>query len=321
MNDDPMKIALKAKIAKWFVPGDLYDTYVIPADTPLFKSFRKPLTEWAYTPVQGPAYFGFNEETSRIYGYAFSYITKEPHVLLAIDSDKTMDYLSQLIKDEEVKRALNSSFGYNSRGQVRNSVGPNDWKVVQFLCDNGLPGYAANFMQEAIPGSFFHPECVICEPKVRLNDAYSVNGIAGLATPEEFHQEISAKLTKMSAPPRKRKAETNVERIIKPMTLNFGDDDDDTPKSGGSRKRRRQRQKKSRRQIKMATTKYDELFLKLSRSLRDTESAHMIEDKILWLFVSDIANGNLKQDEILQIANKINKVIIEDRKNAGRWFA
>jgi hypothetical protein len=47
----------------------------------------------------------------------------------------------------------------------------------------------------------------------------------------------------------------------------------------------------------------------------------MIEDKILWLFVSDIANGNLKQDEILQIANKINKVIIEDRKNAGRWFA
>ena len=243
MNDDPMKIALKAKIAKWFVNGDLYDTYVIPAGTHLFKSFRKPLTEWAYSPVQGPAYFGFNEETSRIYGYAFSYITEEPHVLLAIDSGKTMDYLSQLIKDEEVKRALNSSFGL--RGQIRNSVGPNDWKVVKFLCDNGLPGYAANFMREAIPGSFFHPECVICEPKVRLNDAYSVNGIAGLATPEKYHLEISAELTKMSAPPRKRKVETKVERIIKPMTLNFGDD---APKSGGSRKRRRQRQKKSRRQ-------------------------------------------------------------------------
>ena len=71
MNDDPMKIALKAKIAKWFVNGDLYDTYVIPAGTHLFKSFRKPLTEWAYSHVQGPAYFGFNEETSRIYGYAF----------------------------------------------------------------------------------------------------------------------------------------------------------------------------------------------------------------------------------------------------------
>ncbi len=66
---------------------------------------------------------------------------------------------------------------------------------------------------------------------------------------------------------------------------------------------------------------YDELFLKLSKSLHDTEQAHMIEDQILWLFVSDIAKGNLKQDEILQIANKINKVIIEDRKNAGRWFA
>jgi hypothetical protein len=248
MNDDPMKIALKAKIAKWFVNGDLYDTYVIPAGTHLFKSFRKPLTEWAYSPVQGPAYFGFNEETSRIYGYAFSYITEEPHVLLAIDSRKTMDYLSQLIKDEDVKKALQKSFGL--RVQIRNSVGPNDWKVVKFLCDNGLPGYAANFMQEAIPGSFFHPECVICEPKVRLNDdAYNVNGIAGLATPEEYHRKISAELTKMSAPPRKMKAETNDERIINPIKLNFGDDDDDdTPKSGGSRKRRRQRQKKSRRQ-------------------------------------------------------------------------
>ena len=247
MNDDPMKIALKAKIAKWFVNGDLYDTYVIPAGTPLFKSFRKPLTEWAYSPVQGPAYFGFNEETSRIYGYAFSYITEEPHVLLAIDSVKTMDYLSNLIKDEDVKKALQKSFGL--RGQIRNSVGPNDWKVVKFLCDNGLPGYAANFMQEAIPGSFFHPECVICKPNVRLNDdAYNVDGYAGLATPEEFHREISAELTTMSAPHRNRKVETNVERIIKPIRLNFGDDDDDTPKSGGSRKRRRQRQKKSRRQ-------------------------------------------------------------------------
>jgi hypothetical protein len=74
-------------------------------------------------------------------------------------------------------------------------------------------------------------------------------------------------------------------------------------------------------QIKMATAKYDKLFLKLSKSLHDTEYAHMIEDKLFWLFVSDIANGNLKQDEIFQIANKINKVIIEDRKNAGRWFA
>ena len=256
MNDDPMKIALKAKIANWFVPGDLYDTYVIPAGTPLFKSFRKPLTEWAYSPVQGPAYFGFNEETSRIYGYVFSYITQKSHVLLAIDSRKTMDYLSQLIKDEEVKRALNSSFGYNSRGQVRNSVGPNDWKVVQFLCDNGLPGYAANFMQEPIPGSFFHPECVICEPNVRLNDdAYNVDGYAGLATPKEFHRQISAELSKMSAPPRKRKERTNVEREFKPMTLNFGDDDDDddddSAKLGGTRKRRRRRrQKKSRRQKK-----------------------------------------------------------------------
>jgi hypothetical protein len=133
-------------------------------------------------------------------------------------------------------------------------VGPNDWKVVQFLCDNGLPGYAANFMQEAIPGSFFHPECVICQPNVRLNDyAYNVDGYAGLATPKEFHQEISAELSKMSAPPRKSNERTKVEREFKPLTLKLGDDDDDddSPKLGGTRKRRRRRrQKKSRRQKK-----------------------------------------------------------------------
>jgi hypothetical protein len=70
-----------------------------------------------------------------------------------------------------------------------------------------------------------------------------------------------------------------------------------------------------------ATTKYDELFIKLSKSVHDTEYAHVIEDKIFWLFVSDVANGKLKPDETIEIAKKINDVIIEGRKDAGRWFA
>jgi hypothetical protein len=78
---------------------------------------------------------------------------------------------------------------------------------------------------------------------------------------------------------------------------------------------------RKRRRISKIKMPYDKLFLKLSKSVHDTEYAHMIEDQILWLFVSDIAKGNLKQDEIFQIASKINKVIVEDRKNAGRWFA
>jgi glycine/serine hydroxymethyltransferase len=72
-----------------------------------------------------------------------------------------------------------------------------------------------------------------------------------------------------------------------------------------------------------ATTKYDKLFIKLSKSVsvHDTEYAHIIEDKIFWLFVSDVANGKLKPDETIEIAKKINDVIIEGRKDAGRWFA
>jgi len=91
------------------------------------------------------------------------------------------------------------------------------------------------------------------------------------------------------------------------------------PLYGGKRKTKKRSQKKIKEMS--VTTKYDELFLKLSKSLHDTEYAHVIEDKIFWLFVSDVANSKLKPNETTEIAKKINDVIIEGRKDAGRWFA
>lgn len=80
---------------------------------------------------------------------------------------------------------------------------------------------------------------------------------------------------------------------------------------GGNRKTKKRKSQKM----------YDELINKLSKSVEDTESAHMVEDQILWMFVSDVANGNLKPDETIQVAKRINDVIIQGRKDVVRWFA
>jgi hypothetical protein len=166
---------------------------------------------------------------------------------------------------EEIREAMQQSFGYprkktpaygDEKVRIRNSVGPTDWKFVQFLCSQaGIQGYMANFMLEAIPGSRFHPECVICEaPNVVLNADFDVKGYVGLATPEEFHQEIERKLeysklnkelqTKRAE--NKRKASTNsVFGPISRLKLDFGDSDSEDDMKKGGKSRRKFRIKRS----------------------------------------------------------------------------
>jgi hypothetical protein len=268
-----IKDELQAKIQKWFVSGEEFDTYVIPADTELFKSFRKPLNQWKFEPIVGPAFFGFNEMTSREYGFAFSYLTNREYRLLAMDSEKTLNYLHNTVAvgRDDIKEAIRRSYGFplieneakygKGKIQIRDSVGPTDWKVVQFLCSKlgdpilpGVEGYAANFIQEPIPGSRFPPECVICgAPEVRLNTRYSVNEIEGLATPSEFLETIGLKFKPQ--PPkimgeRKRKTgadSSNLNIGVPKFRLGDDDDNDESKHNGGSRTRR---QKKTRRNLK-----------------------------------------------------------------------
>lgn len=270
-----IKDDLQVKIQKWFVPGEQVDTYVIPANTELFKSFRKPLNQWRFEPVVGPAFFGFNEMTSREYGFAFSYLTNREYRLLAMDSEKTLNYLHNTLADGngEIQEAIRRSYGFplieneakygKGKIQIRDSVGPTDWKVVQFLCSKleklpGVDGYAANFIQEPIPGSRFPPECVICKaPDVRLNTGYNVNGIEGLATPSEFLEKIGSKFERQAPKimvERKRKSDAKSRepesRKIGVPKFSLGDDDNEH--NGGSRKRR---QKKTRRNFKKRRTR------------------------------------------------------------------
>lgn len=68
-------------------------------------------------------------------------------------------------------------------------------------------------------------------------------------------------------------------------------------------------------------TKYNKLFIELSKKSRCTESAHMIEDEIYRTFISDIANGRITPEYIIILSKQINEIIIEGRKNVGRWYA
>jgi hypothetical protein len=279
---DP-RAQLRAHIQSFFVEGTNFDTYVLPAGTQLFKSYRDKLTNWSQDkvfPVYGPAFFGFNEETSRVYGYTFSYRTTRTYTLLALDSIKTIKYL-RLMADDRIRNILKTNYGFkpeylNEKGpyptQIRNSVGETDYEFVQFLCRIGFQGYAINFMAEPIHGSMFHPECVICQPDgVIINQNYNVSGIPGLATPIEYHSHvwsnvIEPRMLAKYNPVRKSKVRNYDEDDESPKSkkydskvLDFGSDDEETAysrnrnlfgsddeKEGGRRKKQRRTKRKNK---------------------------------------------------------------------------
>ena len=185
-------------LTRSFNPDKPYDTYQIPAGTKLFKSYRKQLSQWTpdqVFPVNGPAYFGFDEpNVSANYGFAFAYKTMQPYELLAIDSQKTLAFLWNLAEgaeeSEKVRKTLQFCFGFNPKNlhkpQIRTSDEQLDYVLVDFLCKNGFEGYAGDYIATASGGKF-HPECVICGGRinVELNREYSVASIQGLASPTE----------------------------------------------------------------------------------------------------------------------------------------
>ncbi len=253
---------------QYFRNGEEYDTYVFPKDTRLFSAFRESLHNKSNEeiaskvyPKIGNSYFGFHNETAMIYGYSFAYITNQQITLVAIDSIKTMRYLWRLANgNQRIQQALRTSYGFLDeylienpkkpyKTQLRNSFSGVDWPFVEFLCQNGFAGYAANEMITPT-GHTFHPECVICSNgtlnSVNLNDEYHVNNIPGLATPLEKFNEAESLMMKRKCDegkPKKGKKscislspdklsnisqlkfDNDIDDDISRISLNFDDDD------------------------------------------------------------------------------------------------
>ena len=71
-------------------------------------------------------------------------------------------------------------------------------------------------------------------------------------------------------------------------------------------------------------TDYNELFADLNEYTENqhTESAHMTEDEIYRRFIRDVASGKFKNPEdMILMAKKIKKEIIDDRVCECRWYA
>ena len=270
-------VALREQISQYFREGREYDTYHIPAGTRLFKSYRDSLEKWTpdkVFPVRGPAYFGFDEvNVSGNYGFAFAYITTAPHELLAIDSPKTLAYLWGLAQEDvNVQNALQKSFGFTPSNPVirRTSDEILDYIIVDFICKNGLHGYAGDYIPTAGRGRF-HPECVICGGQINviINEKYKVptenypDGISGLASPVEKHRQINGMLEnrRLEAMSKISKRRTSEKLDLGAGTsLDFGDDENTVPNTiqdkkiakslsadfGGSRKKRKTRKQRKR---------------------------------------------------------------------------
>ncbi len=69
-------------------------------------------------------------------------------------------------------------------------------------------------------------------------------------------------------------------------------------------------------------TDYNKLFNELNENPHSTEDNHRTEDEIYRRFIRDIASGKFNsQEDIIIMAKKIKKEIIDDRMCECRWYA
>ena len=90
--------------------------------------------------------------------------------------------------------------------------------------------------------------------------------------------------------------------------------------------RLRNQEWKSVQEIDEDKSSYDEMFEALQAHNKNgcNESIHFIEDQIYRRFIKDIANKNLNLNEIINLSDKIKKIIIDPNDGAWescRWYA
>ena len=137
--------------------------YIIKKGTQIYRGDnRMYLGENTWERIRNrPTFFAFtHREAEEEYGVTYEFVTKKECKLLALDHNETVSELLSVIDDPEIKRIIQSNYGYNS---TRNSFLQDDLKVTNYLCSKGYEGYATKEM-ETDAGGHFHPEIMICEP-------------------------------------------------------------------------------------------------------------------------------------------------------------
>lgn len=150
--------------------------YIIVPGTKIYRGSALEYISERDIPELG--YFS-DQKTAGIYGPVVQYEVKGTLKLLAMDELSNLEGLYEEA-DDDVRRAITSSFGYSPRRPhvIRDSDNEMDKMVANFICSMGLDGYAHEPIQSDTQRKF-EPEIALCDAARKIsriqNMPYSVD--------------------------------------------------------------------------------------------------------------------------------------------------
>ena len=152
-------------------------------------------------------------DQAKQYGIVSEFETNKPLRVVALD-DITEDFFNSA--PEDVKKYLESNYGYNTDKKLRISTESGDFRVSQYICDEGYDGYAIDTMATDSEGTF-HQEIVICNPSVNVK---FVNKVMD----EEHQKEMEEKELEERRKPQRLKPKKKGDPVAMPFSRPlFGD--------------------------------------------------------------------------------------------------
>lgn len=152
--------------------SDGSDTILYRGDTDLYPNYQKPTA---------PAFFSTEPKFVKHYGIVFRFRPIQTLKLLALDNASNYsEFYDSLENDHDegsaMQRILRENYGYNTG--LRFTEYKKDYKLVNYLCNMGMDGYAISRMEipnriDAVVDEYegeedmvnrkFHPEMAICD--------------------------------------------------------------------------------------------------------------------------------------------------------------
>lgn len=139
------------------------NVYVIDKETKIYRGDKSDVNPQDKL-SKDYLFFTPKMDQAKQYGIVSEFETNKPLRVVALD-DITEDFYNSA--PEDVKKYLVSNYGYNTDDKLRNTNESGDFRVSQYICDQGYDGYAIDTMATDSEGTF-HQEIVICNPSVNV---------------------------------------------------------------------------------------------------------------------------------------------------------
>lgn len=137
--------------------------YVIEKDTKIYRGDKSDINPQDKLSKEY-LFFTPKMDQAKQYGIVSEFETNKSLRVVALD-DITEDFFNSA--PEDVQKYLVSNYGYNTDDKLRNTNETGDFRVSQYICDQGYDGYAIDTMATDSEGTF-HQEIVICNPSVNV---------------------------------------------------------------------------------------------------------------------------------------------------------